>query len=55
MHWAIELQSVAQSGLFYGKDKFDIESYQRIRDISAEMISYKTVGVMGICQWQKIQ
>jgi ADP-ribose pyrophosphatase YjhB (NUDIX family) len=42
LQWAVELQAIAQSGLFYGKDKFDIERYERIRDISAEMISYKT-------------
>ncbi len=39
---AIELQSIAQAGLTYGKDKFDIERYKRIREISAEMISIKT-------------
>ena len=42
LKWAVELQALAQSGLYYGKDKFDIERYQRIRDIAAEMISYKT-------------
>lgn len=42
LQWAVELQSLAQSGLFYGKDKFDIERYERIREISAEMISYKS-------------
>ncbi len=42
LKWAVELQAIAQSGLFYGKDKFDIERYERIRDISAEMLSYKT-------------
>jgi ADP-ribose pyrophosphatase YjhB (NUDIX family) len=42
LQWAVELQAIAQSGLFYGKDKFDIERYERIRNISAEMISYKT-------------
>lgn len=42
LQWAVELQAIAQSGLFYGKDKFDIERYKRIREISAEMISYKT-------------
>ena len=40
--WAVELQSLAQAGLFYSKDKFDIERFQRIRDISAEMMSFKT-------------
>lgn len=42
LQWAVELQSLAQAGLFYGKDKFDIERYERIREISAEMISYKS-------------
>ena len=41
LQWAVELQAIAQSGLFYGKDKFDIERYERIRDISAEMLNYK--------------
>lgn len=42
LKWAVELQAIAQNGLFYGKDKFDIERYERIRNISAEMLSYKT-------------
>ncbi len=42
LQWAVELQAIAQGGLFYGKDKFDLERYERIRDISAEMISFKT-------------
>lgn len=42
LQWAVELQSLAQAGLFYGKDKFDIERYERIREISAEMIHYKS-------------
>lgn len=42
LKWAVELQAIAQGGLFYGKDKFDIERYERIREISAEMISFKT-------------
>lgn len=39
LQWAIELQSLAQAGLTYGKDVFDQERYARIRDISAEMLS----------------
>ena len=42
LQWAAELQSIAQAGLFYGKDPFDRERYQRIREIAAEMISFKT-------------
>ncbi len=40
--WARELQSIAQAGLWYGKDVFDKERYQRIREISAEMMSERT-------------
>jgi len=40
--WAAELQSLAQAGLTYGKDKFDLERYERIREISAEMMEEKT-------------
>lgn len=42
IEWAKELQSLAQAGLFYGHDDFDRERYQRIRDISAEMIAERT-------------
>lgn len=42
LNWAIELQSLAQAGLAYGKDKFDIERFERIREISAEIVSHKT-------------
>lgn len=42
LHWAVELQSLAQAGLTYGKDVYDIERYQRIRDISAEMLAFQT-------------
>lgn len=41
LEWAVELQSLAQAGLTYGKDVYDKERYQRIRDISAEMLAYK--------------
>ncbi len=37
--WAMRLQSLAQAGLTYGKDNFDLERYQEIRDISAEMMA----------------
>lgn len=40
--WAVKLQSIAQAGLLYGKDEFDLERYEEIRSISAEMISYKS-------------
>ena len=42
LQWAVKLQSIAQAGLFYGKDEFDKERYEQIRNIAAEMISYKS-------------
>ena len=42
LSWAVELQSLAQAGLYYGKDRFDLERYQRIRDIAAEMIAHQS-------------
>ncbi len=42
LKWAIEIQSIAQSGLTYGKDVYDLERYEQLRKISAEMLSYKT-------------
>lgn len=42
IRWAGELQSLAQTGLFYSRDDYDTERYQRIREISAEMIAMKT-------------
>ena len=38
LDWAVELQSLAQAGLFYSKDVYDIERFTRIREIAAEMV-----------------
>ena len=42
LEWAMELQSIAQAGLFYSKDKFDLERFERIRTVAAEMVSHQT-------------
>ena len=42
IHWAQELQFLAQCGLAYGKDVYDIERYERVREISAEMVAHMT-------------
>lgn len=39
LDWAVELQSLAQAGLFYGRDAYDRERYQRVREIAAEMVA----------------
>ena len=40
--WAMEIQSLAQSGLAYTSNAYDIERYERLREISAEMMAEKT-------------
>ena len=42
LDWAVELQALAQAGLFYSKDIYDIERFTRIRQIAAEMIAAPT-------------
>ncbi len=42
IEFAIRIQSIAQAGLQYGKDKYDKERYEELRQIAAEMVSIKT-------------
>ena len=42
LKWATEIQSLAQSGLAYTDNVYDIERYERLREISAEMLAEKT-------------
>jgi len=42
LDWAIELQALAQAGLYYSKDIYDLERFQRIREIAAEMLVHPT-------------
>ena len=42
LKWAIELQFIAQAGLTYSKDSFDLMRFERIREISAEIMSLKS-------------
>jgi ADP-ribose pyrophosphatase YjhB (NUDIX family) len=38
LDWATKLQSIAQSGLTFGENQYDIDRYQQIRDLSVEII-----------------
>ncbi|MDG3136628.1 NUDIX hydrolase N-terminal domain-containing protein [Streptococcus suis] len=38
LEWAIRLQALAQTGLAYGKDIYDMERFEEIRQIAAEML-----------------
>jgi ADP-ribose pyrophosphatase YjhB (NUDIX family) len=38
INWIVELQAIAQAGSHYSKDIYDIERFERIREISAEIM-----------------
>lgn len=38
LKWAVRLQALAQAGLAYSKDVYDIERFEEIRQIAAEML-----------------
>ncbi len=42
IQWAVELQSIAQAGLAYSKNPYELERFERIREIAAEIMSDKT-------------
>ena len=42
LDWAKRLQAIAQSGLTYSKDPFDIERMEQVRGISAEITAHHT-------------
>ncbi|ASS74235.1 ADP-ribose pyrophosphatase [Tumebacillus algifaecis] len=42
LEWAQQLQAVAQAGLEYSKDMFDIERFQQIRELSVEIMAEYT-------------
>ncbi|WP_339146083.1 MULTISPECIES: NUDIX hydrolase [unclassified Sutcliffiella] len=42
MDWAKQIQAIAQAGLTYSKDIYDIERFEQLRDMSVEMMSEQT-------------
>ena len=42
LKWAMEIQSIAQAGLAYTNNPYDIERFEKLREISAEMMAEKT-------------
>lgn len=42
LEWSRELQAVAQTGLTYARDPFDIERYEQIRKLSAQILAHHT-------------
>ncbi|MDO4780672.1 MAG: NUDIX hydrolase [Bacteroides sp.] len=49
LSWAKELQAIAQTGMAYSTNEFDIERFQRVRDISSEIMSeYSNIDVKKV-------
>ncbi len=42
LKWAMEIQNLAQGGLAYTNNVYDIERYERLRGIAAEMVAEKS-------------
>jgi ADP-ribose pyrophosphatase YjhB (NUDIX family) len=43
--WAKRLQAIAQTGLTYAQDHYDIERYRSVRQIAAEMLAASSRGL----------
>ncbi|WP_285767435.1 NUDIX hydrolase [Peribacillus sp. SI8-4] len=42
LEWAKQLQSIAQAGLTYSKDVYDLERFEAVRNISVEILAHQT-------------
>jgi ADP-ribose pyrophosphatase YjhB (NUDIX family) len=42
LNWSMRLQAIAQTGLTFAQDPYDIERYQAIREIAAEILAEGT-------------
>jgi ADP-ribose pyrophosphatase YjhB (NUDIX family) len=42
LQWAAELQSIAQAGLTFCNDRYDLDRYRQIRDLSVEILHQYT-------------
>jgi ADP-ribose pyrophosphatase YjhB (NUDIX family) len=48
--WARELQAVAQNGLTFARDPFDVERYRRIEALAAEMLAERGDVATEVCR-----
>ena len=39
LNWSARLQAIAQNGLTFSQDRYDVDRYQAIREIAAEMLA----------------
>jgi ADP-ribose pyrophosphatase YjhB (NUDIX family) len=45
LEWAKRLQAIAQNGLTFARDPFDLERFQQVRQIAAEMVAAGSVEI----------
>ena len=48
LHWSMRLQAIAQTGLTYARNPYDIERYKSVREIAAEMLAIGSGSEMSI-------
>lgn len=46
LDWAMRIQSIAQNGLAYCQNPFDVERYHQLRELAAEIIAHYTDAEM---------
>jgi ADP-ribose pyrophosphatase YjhB (NUDIX family) len=44
LSWAKRLQAIAQDGLTYSRDHYDLERYERLRGLAAELMAASSTG-----------
>jgi ADP-ribose pyrophosphatase YjhB (NUDIX family) len=42
LEWAMQIQAIAQTGLTYGKDEYDLERYEQLRQLGIEIMDQYT-------------
>lgn len=45
--WARRLQAIAQSGLAYSPNQYDLERYEAVREIASEMMAHGSAGAVA--------
>lgn len=46
LDWAMRMQAIAQAGLYYSKNQYDLERFEQIRELSAEIMNeYTEAGI----------
>jgi hypothetical protein len=48
LDWAWRLQAIAQNGLTFSRDHFDIERYEQLREIAAEIMAAHSEGDLSV-------